>query len=149
MRFRQLRSRFLLSLTFGIVVLAALFLYGDVTGIADSLADFRWTFLPAILGLTLFNYVVRYLKWEYYLRVADIRGVPRGRSALIFLSGLAMAITPAKVGEWIKSYFLYVDYDVPPSRSAPIVLAERLSDGYAMILLSVGGCCCSGRDGSS
>ena len=139
MKFRQLRSQFFISIVFGAAAVGGLLVYGDVRGIGGSLADFKWEYLPAILGLTLFNYAMRFVKWQYYLRISDIRGLPFVDSLLIFLSGLAMAMTPAKVGEWIKSYFLYVERGVAISRSAPIVLAERLSDGYAMILLSIGG----------
>ena len=136
---RQLRRRLLLSLALGLAVLVGLLLYGDLSGVASSLADFRWVYLPAILGLTLFNYAVRFLKWEYYLRLAGIRDVPRWDSFLIFFAGLAMTVTPAKVGEWLKSYFLKESHQVPVSRSAPIVVAERFTDGYGMILLAVAG----------
>lgn len=134
-----LRTRFLLSLAFGVTVVIGLFLYGEFSGVASSIGDFRWSYLPVILGLTLFNYTVRFFKWQFYLKVSDIRGVPFFESVLIFCSGLAMTITPAKLGEWIKSYYLRTRHGIDPSRSAPIVLAERMTDGFGMILLAAGG----------
>lgn len=139
MRLEQLRTRFLISMAFGVAAVVGLLFYGDFRGVADSLAEFNWRFLPIIFGLTLFNYAMRFLKWEFYLNLTGIRNVPKFDSFLIFFAGLAMTITPARVGEWIKSYYLRVGFNVPASKSAPIVVAERLSDGYAMILLSVGG----------
>ena len=129
----------LLSLALGVAVLVGLLVYGDLRGIASSLADFRWVYLPAILGLTLFNYAVRFVKWEYYVRLTGVKGLPLRDSLLIFLSGLAMTITPARAGEWMKSYLLRESRGVPMSRTAPIVMAERLTDGFAMVLLSVAG----------
>ncbi len=138
-QFAQVRNRLLLPLILAVATLVGLLAYGDFTGIGDSLASFTWVYLPAILSLTLFNYALRFAKWQFYLRVTGVEGVRWRDSLLIFLAGLAMTLTPAKVGEWIKSHFLRERYGVPVSRTAPIVLAERLTDGYAMILLAGAG----------
>jgi uncharacterized protein (TIRG00374 family) len=44
-------------------------------------------------------------------------------------------VTPGKVGEVLKSYLLKRINATPISASAPIVLAERVTDGLAMLLL--------------
>lgn len=139
MQLENLRKPLLLSLALGLAAVVGLFIYGDFKGITDSLEDFQWIYLPAILSLTLFNYALRFAKWQYYLRVTDVRNVPWQNSLLIFLAGLAMTLTPAKVGEWLKSYYLKEWYGAPVRRTAPIIIAERLSDGFAMLLLAAGG----------
>src|SRR5262245_13707503 len=63
------------------------------------------------------------------------RGVGYGASTLLFTSGMVMAVTPGKVGEVLKSYLLKQVNGTPVSASAPIVLAERVTDGLAMLLL--------------
>ncbi|MEE9285952.1 MAG: lysylphosphatidylglycerol synthase transmembrane domain-containing protein [Dehalococcoidia bacterium] len=139
MRFGSFRNRLLLSVGLGLAVVIGLLVYGDFSGVVDSLKDFRWSYVPIILGLTLFNYALRFVKWDYYLRLTGIRHVPKWDSLLIFFAGLSMTITPGKVGEWIKSYFLKERFGAPVSRTAPILVAERLTDGFAMILLAAGG----------
>ena len=99
--------------------MTAIALYADLPQMVQALVNFRWEFLPLILGLTLFNYFWRYLKWQYYLRRLDIH-IHWVKSLLIFLSGLSMAITPGNIGELLKSYLLKT---------------ERLTDGIALILL--------------
>src|SRR5258708_12297099 len=94
--------------------------------------DFRWQYLPLILGLTLFNYGWRFVKWQYYVGRLEIK-IHWFRSLLIFISGLSMAITPGKVGELLKSYLLKRSTGAPVSRTSPIIVAERLTDGVAMI----------------
>jgi uncharacterized protein (TIRG00374 family) len=47
-----------------------------------------------------------------------------------------MAITPGKVGELLKSYLLKRSTGEPVSRTSPIIMSERLTDGIAMIALS-------------
>lgn len=139
MRFGNLRSRLIFSILLGLAVVVGLLAYGNFAGVAGELKDFRWSYVPIILGLTLFNYALRFAKWDYYLRLTGIARVPRWDSLLIFFSGLSMTITPGKIGEWLKSYFLRERYGAPVSRTAPIVVAERLTDGFGMILLSAGG----------
>ncbi len=134
-----LRARFLLSLGFGLAVVVGLLFYGDFSGVASTISEFRWAYIPIILGLTAFNYTIRFFKWQYYLRLTGIHGIPFTESLLIFCSGLSMTITPGKVGEWIKSYFLRSRHGIEVSKSAPIVLAERMTDGFGMIILSAGG----------
>jgi len=135
---RKIRTGIVFSLVLAALVMAAIALYADLPEMLKALADFRWQFLPLILGLTLFNYCWRFMKWQYYLGRLEIH-VPWFKSLLIFLSGLSMAITPGKIGELLKSYLLKTSTDVPISRSSPIIIAERLTDGIAMIGLAMTG----------
>jgi len=84
--------------------------------------------LPLVLALTSCNYALRFVKWQYYLRTIGVEGFPRGQSALAYLAGLGMVVTPGKVGEWLKCYLLRELHGTPFSRSAPILIAERLTD---------------------
>jgi uncharacterized protein (TIRG00374 family) len=99
-----------------------------------ELASFDWALAPVILALSCGNYAARFLKWQYYLRTLKIR-LPLSDSLIIFMSGLGLSITPSKVGEVVRSWFLKRGFDVPVARSAPIVLADRLSDLMALVLL--------------
>jgi uncharacterized protein (TIRG00374 family) len=56
---------------------------------------------------------------------------------LIFVAGLGMSITPGKVGELLKSLLLKAHFDVPVAKSAPIIVAERLTDLLALLVLGV------------
>jgi uncharacterized protein (TIRG00374 family) len=136
MSLKTLQGRILASLLLGLVVVIVMGLVSDAREVGRDLSGFNWGLLPAILGLTVLNYALRWLKWEYYLRrLALGAGVGRLDSALIFCSGLVMSVTPGKLGEVFKSYLLRRVNATAVSRSAPIVLAERLTDGLAMLLL--------------
>jgi uncharacterized protein (TIRG00374 family) len=135
---RKIRTGIISSLVLAVIVMTAIALYADLPQMLKALVNFRWEFLPLILGLTLFNYFWRFIKWQYYLGRLDIH-VHWFQSLLIFLSGLSMAITPGKIGELLKAYLLKNSMDVPISRSSPIIVAERLTDGIAMIGLAMAG----------
>lgn len=136
MSFKTLQGKILASLLLGLAVVIVMGLVSDVREVGRDLGTFRWELLPLILGLTVLNYALRWLKWDYYLRrLALGDGVGRLDSSLIFCSGLVMSVTPGKLGEVFKSYLLKRVNATPVTRSAPIVLAERLTDGLAMLLL--------------
>jgi len=63
--------------------------------------------------------------------------VPTGRSLAIFVAGLSGTITPAKLGEVLKCALLKRSFGVPVRRSAPIVLAERVTDASGVVVLAV------------
>jgi glycosyltransferase 2 family protein len=133
-----MRSGILFSLILAFLVMAGIALYADLPRMIVALAHFRWVYLPLILGLTLFNYFWRYIKWQYYLKRLAVP-LSWGKSLLIFISGLSMAITPGKVGELLKSYLLKRSTGAAISRTSPIIMAERLTDGIAMLGLAATG----------
>ena len=55
-------------------------------------------FLPLLLFLSLLNYFVRFLKWDYYLNILNVK-VKKIDSFAVFMSGLIMSVTPGKMGE--------------------------------------------------
>ncbi len=133
---RQLRGKILLSLILGVLVVAGLSLVADAQKLAGTLGGFAWRLTPLILGLTLFNYALRFLKWQYYLRLIGVRGLSTRDSFGIFFSSFTMVMTPGKVGELLKSYLLRRIAGTPVAASAPIIIAERLTDGLAMVALA-------------
>jgi len=136
---QNLRGKLLVSLLLGVLVFAGLSIYADFSEVLRSLGEFNWALLPLILALTSMNYVFRFVKWEYYLRLIGVRGLAKRDSFLIFFSGLGMVITPGKVGEWLKSYLLREVHGTPVARSAPILIAERLTDSLALVIIAAAG----------
>ncbi|MSQ07315.1 MAG: flippase-like domain-containing protein [Dehalococcoidia bacterium] len=132
------KARWWLLAVLAVVVLAGLATYGDLGEMARSLTRFPFQYLLAALGLAGLNYLLRFLRWSCLLRALDIR-VSAGSSLLVFLSGLALSITPGKVGELVKSYLLRDRAGVPVASSAPVVVMERLTDAVAVVLLGLAG----------
>lgn len=123
----------------GVAVYAGFVLLRGFTAIRAELAHFRWSFFAAALALTFGNYLLRFVKWQFYLARLEIRGVPPLDSFLTFLSGFVLTVTPGKVGEVFKSIVLFETHGVAVPRTAPIVIAERLTDLIGIIGLVVVG----------
>jgi uncharacterized protein (TIRG00374 family) len=132
----NLRRRFLSGLILGFIVFLGLILIGDIRQIASNLASFNGWYLPAILAGTIFNYVLRFFKWHYYLGQIGIKDLSYLESARLFVAGFPLAVTPGKVGEALKGVWLNHVTGIPVARGVTVVLAERISDGLAVLILS-------------
>ena len=119
------------ALTVGVFV--ALIVYADAGQVRRAFATFDWRALIAVFALATAGYAVRFLKWEFYLRELGVT-VPLRTSAIVFLSGLMMVVTPGKAGEVWKAWFLRDQSGVPVSKTTSVVGAERATD-----LLALGG----------
>ena len=88
--------------------------YSGFHKVMDALAHFAWATAAGALALAALNYLLRFLKWELYLRRLGVR-IPLRDSFGIFLSGFSLTVTPGKVGEVLKSYLLREAHGVPPA----------------------------------
>jgi uncharacterized protein (TIRG00374 family) len=131
-----LRNRLLIGLGFGVLVMLVLAFWSDFSELESILSRFRWEFFPLALACTLFNYVLRFGKWHYYVRRVGARDIRPADSARLFVAGFPLAVTPGKVGEALKALWLSEWSEVSFARGLPVVLAERFSDGLAVLALS-------------
>jgi glycosyltransferase 2 family protein len=133
---KDLRRKLILGLIFGFVVLLVLIFVGDIRQVGTHLASFNWRLAPAILGATLFNYVLRFFKWHYYLHLIEADSISLLESGRLFVAGFPLAVTPGKVLEALKAVWLNALNQTPVARGVTVVLAERISDGLAVLVLS-------------
>ncbi len=135
----RLVRRIITAMLLGVLVYGAIVAYRGANSVLSRFSHYAfWTF-GAACALSFSNYILRFLKWEYYLGVLGIRGIPKGESFLTFLSGFVLTVTPGKVGEVFKSLLLFQMRKIPIERSAPIVVAERITDLIGVIVLIAAG----------
>ena len=125
----------------GVIAIAAAVavgLWSDWHKLAGAFDSFAWDAIPIAIGLTAVNATIRFGKWHYYCH--RIGAYPTlSESALIFVAGFALTVTPGKTGELLKAYFLSRRTGVDAWRAAPISLAERATDGFAVLVLTGAG----------
>jgi uncharacterized protein (TIRG00374 family) len=129
----RLKKNFILALVLGVAVYLVLAVLSGLGDLRDALSGFDLFLIPAILGLVSLSYVVRFVRWTYYLRLLNVR-VPSGANAAIFAAGLSMTVSPGKLGEVLKSVFIKDVAGASVARTAPAVVAERATDGTGMVL---------------
>jgi uncharacterized protein (TIRG00374 family) len=132
---KRLLGRVLIGVAAGVAVYAGFSVWANARAVGAALADFSWSAFAAALALACANYLVRFGRWQYYLRVLRLE-VPVGESLLVFLGGFALTVTPGKLGEAIKALLLRESRGIPAARTAPIVIAERLTDLTGLLVLA-------------
>jgi uncharacterized protein (TIRG00374 family) len=134
----KLVLRVVLGIAAGVAVYVGFSIWANAGRVAEALARFHWGAALLACGLALGNYAIRFGRWQYYLRVLGIR-LPIADSGLVFLSGFALTVTPGKLGEAVKAFLLRESHRIAVTRTAPIVIAERLTDLLALLLLALVG----------
>jgi uncharacterized protein (TIRG00374 family) len=131
---RQYKGWLLLFLAVGVAVTAGIALVGDLKELFLA-GGMDYRYLPLLLLLAPLNYCLRYVKWRYFLGKLGVF-IPERENLIIFVAGLSMTLTPGKAGELLKCYLLREGWNIPVTTTAPVVVAERLTDGISMILLA-------------
>jgi uncharacterized protein (TIRG00374 family) len=135
---RSLARALVLSVAGGAIAYVAIAAYVGAGRVEAALRQFHWSAAAVGLGLAALNYCLRFFKWELYLRVLRVR-IPWRDSLAVFLSGFALTVTPGKIGEVLKAYLVRELHGVPMARTAPTVVAERVTDLLALVVLAAGG----------
>ena len=128
----RLKKNMLAMIAFSTAVYALVIISGDLTKL--DLSNFNFLFLSLALLMAFLNYVLRMLRFEYYLRIAGITLNPTKRR-LVFFSGFMMTITPGKVGELVKCYLIKKINQAKLSRTVPVVVNERISDIFGVLIV--------------
>lgn len=110
---------------------------GDAREIGNALAAITWPQLALILGLSLLNYALRFLRWQYYV-VLFGHQIPRLRHFAYYLAGFAFTVTPGKAGEAVRSLYLK-PHGMGYAESLAAFFVERLLDVLAIAALALGG----------
>lgn len=114
-----------------VVVFFGLFILSESEDVISALLEVEVWRIAVVFALATVSYVVRFLKWEYYLRHLEI-DIPLKTSLIVFFSGLMLVVTPGKAGEVWKAWFLRDLREIPVSRTASVVGAERVTDLLAL-----------------
>ncbi len=125
-------------LAFSLVITASLYLgvvlYTGYDNFSDMARRLGWSGWLLILGCSFMNYLLRFLRWNLYLRTFGYR-LPLWLNFNIYMSAFALTTTPGKAGETIRSVYLKT-HGIPYSRSLAMFFTERFLDVVVITLLA-------------
>ena len=93
-----------------------------------------WPVILVGLALVLLGYGLRFLRWRLLLAALGQRP-PWRADARLWMGSYAFTATPGKSGEAVRTLLLRQECGTPLPSSLAALLAERLSDGTAVLLL--------------
>lgn len=135
---QRFRNRILLGLALIFIIYVVLGAFAGTQDVVGALRSFPWVLLIPVIFLKLCAWFLRFWRWHYYLHVIGAVGkISLFDSAIVFVSGFAMAVSPGKLAEVLKAVILKLKTGTPIARGAPVVFAERVVDGVAVLIMSV------------
>jgi len=140
---RKYRNQIFLGvmLILGIYIVLLLFLDNqgqltDTEGVLRHLQNYPLAYLIPVVICQSFVILFRFIEWHYYIGVIGAKGkIGVADSAVIHISGFTMVVSPGKAAELLKAVFLKAKTGIPIARGMPVVIAERIVDGIAVIVL--------------
>ena len=110
-------------------------LFSDIDSVSKAVNDIPISLYSILLLLSLLSYFFRLVRWLFFLSPLKPQ-IIKTDHALIYFSGFALTTTPGKVGETVRSLYLF-----PLGIAYPVSLAaffsERLLDVFAVMMLSM------------
>jgi glycosyltransferase 2 family protein len=139
---RKYRNRILAGFVIGFAIYVVLLLLADAEGLTEDLVAlllaYPWLLIVPLILQKFGSWFFRFLEWHYFLGVIEARDkISLFDSAILYLAGFTMAVSPGKVAEVLKAVVLKSKTGVPIARSAPVIIAERVVDGLAVLILSL------------
>jgi uncharacterized protein (TIRG00374 family) len=118
----------------GVALYVAVALATDASKLALALRQLGWIGVSSVLALSLFNYLVRFYRWDLYLGALGYR-LPQRELLGCYLSGFAFTVSPGRAGEGVRSFYLR-EHGVTYAQSIATLFVERLLDLLAVIVLA-------------
>ena len=126
----------LLSLLVTVVLYGAAVVAGGSEETLEKLADLSLATWLIVIALSLGNYVLRFVRWHFYIAKLSQSRVPLWEHWLIYLAGFSLTTTPGKAGEVLRSLYLVRD-GVSYSDSIGAWFVERVVDLITILLLAL------------
>jgi len=117
-----------------IIIYLGFIFTSDITKIQNNIEKIEILDLILIIGLWSIAILVRTFRWHFFLKEIDNK-VPFRTNIIYYLSGFALALSPGRLGEIIRSPYLKKNYNISISKSASIVFVERFYDLLGIIIV--------------
>jgi uncharacterized protein (TIRG00374 family) len=103
---------------------------------ADLALHLSWLAIAPILAAALVSYLLRILRFHYFLTRSRVPISLRG-TAIVQVIGFALSATPGHIGEIFKLHLIRERTGTPMTRTAPLLLLDRVTEGGGFLILAV------------
>ncbi len=130
-------KRLLAGLGIALAIYLAILLAANSLELLQRLGQFPVLLLLPLAALKVLTWLCRFVAWQQFLGVAGVRDrVKASDSAILYVAGLSLSVSPGKSAEALKALVLRRWTGLPLSIGLPVIMAERVVETLAVLLLS-------------
>lgn len=122
------------------ILFAAIFIAISFTAGMENVWDKFALLSPAmwvsLLGLSIVNYICRGMKWHIFGNRLNLN-VPLKNMAVYYFSGMAMTVTPGKIGTALRLWFLKKKHNVSYNKGLPLMIMDPVTDLASLFIMTI------------
>jgi uncharacterized membrane protein YbhN (UPF0104 family) len=115
-----------------LLAVAALLIGAD--SLLRDLQTLGASFLLLFAALMLWQVGCRFLRWFFLARALGVALLPR-EALLYYGAGLGMTLTPGRIGETLRLWFIHKRLGIPYRRLAALYAGDRIADAAAYLVM--------------
>ncbi len=115
---------------------AIFLIFSDIQKLENKIIDFDIGYVPLIVSLVTCAWIPLYLRWNLLLKNSGEHASFKGNLS-IYVSGFALSITPGKIGELIRTELLKKKFNIPRTKTVPLIFVEKLYDLTGAIAIAI------------
>jgi glycosyltransferase 2 family protein len=132
----RIDKKLLIGSGISLFFLVMLFRKIELDKLATAFREMDWRYLAVAVGVTVFSYCLRPIRWYYLL--LPLKKTAYGNLVAATLIGyMANNLLPARLGEFIRAYVLAGKEELETSSVFASLVLDRLWDGFSVLLILV------------
>ena len=129
-------SKMFLIIILGSIVFYSIFLFlSDVSSLKLSSISFKYEYTFVILSFVVASWIPLYLRWRLLCKNLGLT-ISFRDDFLIYVAGFALSITPAKVGELLRTQILRNKSGIQRTQTTPLIFIEKFYDLLGAVIIS-------------
>ena len=118
------------------IVFYSIFLFlSDVSSLELSSVSFKYEYTFVILIFVVASWIPLYLRWRLLYKNLGLK-IPFRDDFLVYVAGFALSITPAKVGELLRTQILREKSGIQRTQTTPLIFIEKFYDLLGAVIAS-------------
>jgi glycosyltransferase 2 family protein len=120
----------------GSIAFYSIFLFlSDISNLESSSITFKYEYIPIILFFVIISWIPLYLRWRLLCKNLGIK-ISLRDDFLVYVAGFALSITPAKVGELLRTQILREKSGIQRTQTTPLIFIEKFYDLLGAVIAS-------------
>jgi len=129
-------SKIFLIIILGSIAFYSLFLFlSDISSLESHSISFKYENIFIILIFVVSSWIPLFLRWRLLCKNSGLN-IPFRVDFLVFIAGFALSITPAKLGELLRTQILRDKSGIQRTQTTPLIFIEKFYDLLGAVIIS-------------